>query len=85
MKSLTVVTHVPSMTKSFAGSPQHNEECDVCPVKETQIMSYLKIKVGSTGGLKLREEMSSWGEGLKKHCSSYKDSEKSGISGCSEW
>lgn len=70
IKSLAVLTPVLSPTQSSVGSPQDNEERDVCPDKETQIMAYLKTNVGSTGGLKLREEKSSWVQGLK-HCSSY--------------
>lgn len=67
IKSLTVLSHVLSMTKGFVGSPQDNEEHDVCTDKKP----HLKINVGSIGSLKLKEEKSSWGEGLKQHCSSY--------------
>lgn len=89
MKSLMVLGHVLSMTKSCVGSPQDDEEHDVCTDRKPQIVSYLKINVGNIGGLKLQEEKSSWGEGLKTHCSSdvslnHKDTQKAVISGCSE-
>lgn len=47
------------MSKSFVWSPQDNEECDACAGKQPKIMSYLKINVGSIGGLKLQKEKTS--------------------------
>lgn len=49
------LSHVGFVSKSFVGSPQDNEESNACAGKQSKIISYLKINVGSIGDLKLQK------------------------------
>lgn len=53
------LSHVFFMSKSFVGSSQANEEYNTSAGKEPQIISYLKINVGSIGCLKLEKDKTS--------------------------
>lgn len=53
------LSHVVFMSESFVGSPQANEEYNTSAGKQPQIISYLKINVGSIGCLKLQKDKTS--------------------------